>query len=58
MERPELGQDERFSTRDQRVKHVNELDALVAEWMRANTCAELLTALDGTGTPAAQVRDP
>jgi len=58
MERPELGQDERFRTRDQRVKHVRELDELIAEWMRSGTCAELLARLDASGTPAAQVRDP
>lgn len=58
MGRPELGQDERFRTRDQRVKHVHQLDAIVAEWMRSQTCAEILAQLDAAGTPAAQVRDP
>ncbi len=58
MQRPELGQDERFRTRDSRVKHVNELDALIAEWMRSQTCAEILAQLDAAGAPAAQVRDP
>lgn len=58
MQRPELGHDDRFRTRDSRVKHVNELDAIVSEWMRAQTCAELLAQLDAEGVPAAQVRDP
>ncbi|MFN0124647.1 MAG: CaiB/BaiF CoA transferase family protein [Blastocatellia bacterium] len=58
MEQPGLGDDERFRTRDQRVKHVREMDALVAEWMRPRSCAELLARLDATGTPAARVRNP
>lgn len=58
MEQPELGEDERFRTRDSRVKHVNEIDKLVGDWMRSHTCAELLAKLDASGTPAAQVRDP
>jgi CoA:oxalate CoA-transferase len=58
MQRPELGQDDRFRTRDRRVKHVHELDAIIAEWMHAQTCAEILAQLDAAGAPAAQVRDP
>jgi crotonobetainyl-CoA:carnitine CoA-transferase CaiB-like acyl-CoA transferase len=58
MERPELGEDERFRTRDQRVKHVTEIDALVSAWMRAQTCEQILAKLDATGTPAARVRNP
>ncbi|MDX2029061.1 MAG: CoA transferase [Blastocatellia bacterium] len=58
MERPELAEDERFRTRDQRVKHVAEIDAIVSAWMRPRTCDELLARLDATGTPAARVRSP
>jgi crotonobetainyl-CoA:carnitine CoA-transferase CaiB-like acyl-CoA transferase len=58
MGRPELGEDERFRTRDSRVKHVAELDALVSEWMRPQSCAEVLAKLDATGTPAAKARAP
>jgi crotonobetainyl-CoA:carnitine CoA-transferase CaiB-like acyl-CoA transferase len=58
MERPELSDDERFRTRDDRVKHVAELDSLVSEWMRPRTSDELLARLDATGTPAVRVRNP
>ena len=58
MERPELSADERFTTRDQRVKHTVELDAIVAEWMLPQTCAAVLARLDATGTPAVRVRHP
>ncbi len=58
MERPDLAEDERFRTRDQRVRHVAEIDAIVSEWMRPRTCADLLARLDATGTPAARVRSP
>jgi crotonobetainyl-CoA:carnitine CoA-transferase CaiB-like acyl-CoA transferase len=58
MERPELSQDERFRTRDQRVKHVVEIDALVSDWMRSQSCEEILAKLEVTGTPAAKVRNP
>jgi CoA:oxalate CoA-transferase len=55
---PELSDDERFRTRDSRVKHVTEVDALVSDWMRQHTCEELLARLDATGTPAVRVRNP
>jgi crotonobetainyl-CoA:carnitine CoA-transferase CaiB-like acyl-CoA transferase len=58
MGRPELSEDERFRTRDSRVKHVAELDALVSEWIESQSCAEVLAKLDATGTPAAKVRAP
>jgi crotonobetainyl-CoA:carnitine CoA-transferase CaiB-like acyl-CoA transferase len=58
MERPELADDERFRTRDLRVKHVRELDALVGEWMGSLSQSELLSRLDAAGVPAAEVREP
>lgn len=58
MERPELTSDERFRTRDQRVKHVHEVDALVESWTRAQPLTQLLAKLEAFGVPAAEVRDP
>jgi crotonobetainyl-CoA:carnitine CoA-transferase CaiB-like acyl-CoA transferase len=58
MERPELATDPRFSTRDQRVKHVQEVDAAVAAWTSDLTLNEALARLDAAGVPAAEVRDP
>lgn len=58
MGRPELANDKRFRTRDLRVKHVRELDALVEGWMSSLTLSELLARLDAAGVPAAEVREP
>ena len=58
MERPELGTDERFCTRDQRVRHVKEIDAIVSEWMGSLTQVEILARLEAVGVPAAEVRNP
>ena len=58
MERPELIADERFSTRDSRVKHVKEIDALVSEWMGSLTQKEILARLEIVGVPSAEVRNP
>ena len=58
MERPDLAVDERFRTRDQRVKHVREVDALVEAWTSSRTLSELLPRLETEGVPAAEVREP
>jgi CoA:oxalate CoA-transferase len=58
MGREDLGNDERFRTRDQRVKNVGELDTIIKNWTRSLTTAELIARLDEAGTPSAEVRDP
>lgn len=58
MARPDLGADERFRTRDQRVKHHKEIDAIVAGWMISLKQEEILTRLEAFGVPAAEVRTP
>jgi crotonobetainyl-CoA:carnitine CoA-transferase CaiB-like acyl-CoA transferase len=58
MGRADLAIDERFRTRDQRVLHVREVDALVEAWTSAQTLAELLPRLAAAGVPAAEVREP
>jgi crotonobetainyl-CoA:carnitine CoA-transferase CaiB-like acyl-CoA transferase len=58
MERPDLATDERFRTRDQRVKHVEEMDALVESWTSSQMLADLLPRLEAAGVPAAEVRQP
>src|SRR5262249_54881777 len=58
MGQPNLEVDDRFATRDQRVKHVREVDALVEEWTSSQTLSELLAKLDAAGVPAAEVRGP
>lgn len=58
MERPDLAADERFRTRDQRVKHEREVDAMVEAWTSAQRVSDLLARLEAAGAPAAEVRSP
>jgi CoA:oxalate CoA-transferase len=55
--KPQLASDERFSSRDRRVRNASELHALVAEWAAGQTNAEAIASLEGRGVPAAPVRD-
>ena len=58
MGKPELANDDRFRTRDHRVKHVAELDALIEVWTQTLSKADLLNTLEAAGVPCAEVRDP
>src|ERR1700674_4101486 len=58
MGRTELAIDERFRTRDMRVRHYRELDALIGQWTSSETTAAAVAKLESAGIPAAQVRDP
>lgn len=58
MGRPELSTDERFGTRDLRVKNSDELDALVERFTRSMTTAQAIAKLDSAGVPSAEVRHP
>jgi CoA:oxalate CoA-transferase len=55
---PELADDEKFSTRDARVKNFQELDAFIESFTRSLTSSEALSRLEQAGVPAAEVRDP
>lgn len=55
---PELAQDERFRTRDERVRNARELERLIEAWTAQRTRADVLAKLDAAGVPAAEVRDP
>jgi CoA:oxalate CoA-transferase len=58
IDRTELALDERFRTRDLRVSHVTELDALISAWSIRLPLSDLLTQLVAAGVPCAEVRDP
>lgn len=58
MNQPELAEDERFSSRDRRVRHWRELHALIDAWAAARTTEEAVSLLQAEGTPAAPVRTP
>lgn len=46
MDRGDLLDDTRFNTRLERVKHAQEIDAIVAAWMAAHDYADVATAFD------------
>jgi crotonobetainyl-CoA:carnitine CoA-transferase CaiB-like acyl-CoA transferase len=55
---PEMSDDERFATRDARVKNFQELNAFIEHFTRAMTSSQVLARLERAGVPAAEVRDP
>jgi crotonobetainyl-CoA:carnitine CoA-transferase CaiB-like acyl-CoA transferase len=55
---PELADDEKFSTRNARVKNFQELNAFIEQFTRSLTSSEAVARLERAGTPAAEVRDP
>ncbi len=56
--RKELCEDERFRTRDARVRNVEEVDRIVSEFTAKRSVAEIVAALAQAGVPAAEVRNP
>jgi crotonobetainyl-CoA:carnitine CoA-transferase CaiB-like acyl-CoA transferase len=58
MKAPELAIDSRFATRDSRVQNVDELDALVRRFTSSMPTHAILSRLEQSGVPAAEVRDP
>lgn len=55
MNRPELAEDERYSTHTARGAHQTELDELIAEWTRTVTAAELETLMEEFGIPSGKI---
>jgi CoA:oxalate CoA-transferase len=56
--RADLCEDERFRSRDARVRHVAEVDRVVSDFTRVRSSAEVVTLLSQAGVPAAEVREP
>lgn len=54
----ELIDDERFATRDRRVRHAGELHQLIQKWSQGRTRADAVARLEAAGVPAAEVREP
>ena len=55
MGRPELGEDPRYATHNARGEHQAELDALIAEWSRTLTAAELEDVLNEHAVPNGKI---
>ncbi|MBN6038997.1 CaiB/BaiF CoA-transferase family protein [Amycolatopsis sp. 195334CR] len=58
MGREDLVDDDRYRTRDERVRRADELHALIGDWCRVLPSAEVVDRLSEHGVPAAQVREP
>jgi crotonobetainyl-CoA:carnitine CoA-transferase CaiB-like acyl-CoA transferase len=56
--RADLLDDPRFTTRDARVGHADEVHGFVAAWAADRPLAEVLETLTRNGVPAAEVREP
>jgi len=58
--RPELADDERFRSHRDRARNRAEINAIVGEWVRSRTCAEVLVTLgpEGADVPCARVATP
>ena len=57
MGRPELLDDPRFRTNSDRVEHNDEIDAIVADFMRQRPRAEILAVFDAAGVTVGSVAD-
>lgn len=57
MGQPELASDERYATHRARGKHQVELDALIGDWTRTLTIAELEAAMLEAGVPSGRIFD-
>jgi formyl-CoA transferase len=55
MGRPELATDERYASHIARGERQVELDALIGEWTRGHTVAELEARLEAHGVPAGRI---
>lgn len=56
--RPELGEDERFATRDRRVANARAVHAEIEAWAAERSSADAIAALEAEGVPTAIVRGP
>ncbi|WP_194722050.1 CaiB/BaiF CoA transferase family protein [Noviherbaspirillum malthae] len=55
MQKPELADDERFSSNPARMRHVDELDSIIAQWCLSQDFAAVAAALDEHGVPYSKI---
>jgi crotonobetainyl-CoA:carnitine CoA-transferase CaiB-like acyl-CoA transferase len=54
--KPDLAQDARYSTIESRAQHVDEVDAILSDWMAGFTNREILAVMEADGIPCGAVR--
>lgn len=55
IDRPDLKDDSRFATNEKRVEHVEELDAVIADWMADRDRETVLDVFEDTGATIAPI---
>lgn len=55
MQRPELADDERFGSNPGRMRHVDELDGIIAHWCLSHSYAAVAAALEEHGVPFSKI---
>jgi crotonobetainyl-CoA:carnitine CoA-transferase CaiB-like acyl-CoA transferase len=58
MDRPDLGEDPRYNSRDARVANAHELEEMINAWSRTLPTATVVNKLEQQGVPVAPVRHP
>ncbi len=58
MGKPELAQDPRFSSFENRKRNEDELEKILSEWTKSTTAEEVVTVLQGAGIRAGVVQNP
>lgn len=53
--RPEMKDDERFSSNSKRAKHMEFLDEIIGNWTKQHTLQEVIRLLDEAGVPAGPI---
>ena len=56
--RPELGEDPRFETHILRVENYDEINGIVADWIKARPTAEVVRILEANGLPHSLIYTP
>ncbi len=56
--RPELGEEPRFETHIRRVENYDEINGIVADWIKARPAAEVLRILEANGLPHSLIYTP
>jgi CoA:oxalate CoA-transferase len=58
MDRADLAADPWFQTRDARVEHSTQVDAVIGQWTQAQPASDIVQKLQQYSIPVAEVRDP
>ena len=55
IERPDIAEDPRFRTQVERLKHVDELEAIFGDWIGRHSTADVLAAFEKVEVPCSRI---